>query len=280
MFSIRTKAKSIDITTFELDVNVDRALAEGSLDVEVYTIAEGFASFVNDPSAWTPLTTTVGVPIPGGGGLLIPVQDFMPISMKADELRSFYITMKGPYIDNRVMGLDGTGDLDQDLDLLRLDVGAGLSEYKFPAKFDTMTNPKFAGVIHFTDTSSECGVASNTVAETFVEYKFLVDDGGMDDSLITTIDDAVDAFLLAEMDEADGYLKEYASTYSLVQDGKPSSTSGGRQTSKSFCHVSVCVLDALSLFARESSSLFVNCFDSWMSGQLHQLHGGCHINEI
>jgi hypothetical protein len=231
MFTVRTKEKPINITTFELDVRLD--IAAGNLGVEVYTVPGDYTIVSSIESAWTSVANTQAVRVPGGGGVLIAVQDFTTVSMQADELRSFYVTMQGQWLDSKANGLDTRGDVDQDFAAFTLDVGAGLAEYKFPATFDTTVDPKFAGVIHYEETTPvECSDAVTTT-QTTIEYKFLVDDDGQDaDVLNSDVSDAVDVFIVSELEDNDGYLKEYGSTYRLQQTGTPSSTSGSRQASK------------------------------------------------
>lgn len=229
MFTIKTKDKPIDITTFELDVRVTKATA--SLGVEVYTLLGGYNTAFNDASAWSQVANTKAVSVPDGGGVVIPVQDFATVSMLADELRSFYVTLQESFLDSKAEGLSQSGDMDKDFDAFTLNVGNGLASYKFPSTFDTTVSPKFAGVIHFKEQSAECS-GSTTNANTTIEYKFLIDDNGLDDTLMTAISDAVDVFVSSEIDDSDGYLKEYGMKYRLQQSTKSSSTSGGRQTSK------------------------------------------------
>ena len=229
MFTIKTKNKPINITTFELDV---RATEAGVLlSVEVYTLPGGYSTAFSDESAWTQVANTKAVSVPGGGGVIIPVQEFSTVSMLADELRSFYITLQEPFLDSKAEGLSSSGDIDADFDAFTLNVGSGLAEYKFPATFDNTVSPKFAGVIHFKEQPAECS-GPVTSADTTIEYKFLIDDDGLDDALIPDVNDAIDVFFFSEIDDSEGHLKEYGLTYQVQQRSKPSSTSGGRQTSK------------------------------------------------
>lgn len=232
MFSIRARSTPIDITTFELDINLGAATAAGPLDVEVYSLLDGYELSASNPSAWTSISNTVAVPVPGEGmGIIIPVQDFTTVSMLANELRSFYITMKGPFLDNTSDALTNSGELDKEYESFSIDVGSGLAEYSFPAAFDTTISPKFAGIIHYKDASADCSSVTANTAETIIEYKFLFDDAGVDDLLITNVNEATKVFFDAEIGE---YLKDYASRYRLEVSGTPSTESEDRQTSKLF----------------------------------------------
>lgn len=83
MFTVQTKANPINITTFELDVSLDKAA--GSLGVEVYTASGNFDQIFNDAAAWTAVARTKAVTVPGGGGVLIPAPDFITVLMQANE---------------------------------------------------------------------------------------------------------------------------------------------------------------------------------------------------
>lgn len=227
MFTIKSKANPIDILTLELDARLDTT----TLGVEVYTVLGGYDRVFNSQSAWTAIANTKGIPVPGGGGLLIPVDSFTTVSMKANEQRSFYVTLHGPYLDSRADGLQKSGEADSDYDAFSLTVGSGLKDYKFPNAFDPTVSPKFTGVIHYKEPTAGC-VDAATSTTTSIEYKLLIDATEFDDKLATKVSDRAAALLSSALQDKDGNLKEYAQKYQLKENGPPSSIPG-RQTSKS-----------------------------------------------
>jgi hypothetical protein len=228
MFTVRTLASPITIKTFELDVRTD--IADGDLGVEVYTLLDGYSDSYNNSDAWTMVANTDAVPVPGGSGVLIPVQDFDMISMKADELRSFYVTMRGSYLESTADALVQCGEEQIKNDELRIDVGTGISTSKF-STIDRTISPKFAGVIHYEESKAAC---ENPISETktFVDYKFLVDATGLDPSLLTKISSVTEAFFYGQINEESGYLREYELQYQLAQTTLPTSSASARPLGK------------------------------------------------
>jgi len=108
MFQFRTKNQPIDIRTLELDIRFND-LTDHS--IEVYTSKGSFGFIVNQPQAWDVVAATEIVPNPSGVGAIIPVNDFRTVSMEAEELRSFYVTMKGPWLDYTVNAMQKTTDI-------------------------------------------------------------------------------------------------------------------------------------------------------------------------
>lgn len=187
MFAMQTRDKPIDIQTLELDLRLSGA---SDLRIEVYTSTAGnFQLTVNNEYAWELVANTSVVPIPGGGGGLIPATDFTPVSMAAGERRSFYITMHGPYIDHTVNALDKIGELAFSTEDFNIYTGAGLTEYKFPSEIDTLVQPKFAGVVHYTIPSS---CVERQLVTTSVDYKFLVEASA--NEVLPTITEIIDTF--------------------------------------------------------------------------------------
>lgn len=172
-------------------------------------------------SAWTQIAGTKAIPIPELESALIPVQDFETIVMGADELRSFYITMKGPFLDTFSAAMDERGSLDRDFEAFQLDVGGGLSEYKFPAAFDDILHPKFAGVIHYQE-SADC-VSSPETMDIVVKFDFLLDVYELDEATFKEVATVVKDMLEDEISKPDGLLKEAVAQHGLLLVEDPTS---------------------------------------------------------
>jgi len=146
MFSIHSKDSALEILTLELDV-----ISKSNFSVEIFTREGNYENHINDQDAWEMVADTLVVPSPNDGdtGVVVPVDDFKTVAVKPREIRSFYITMKGPYLDHTVQALVKTGETfakSKDMDIL---TGVGLTEYKFPEDYDRVLDPQFAGVFHY-----------------------------------------------------------------------------------------------------------------------------------
>lgn len=228
MFTVRTISKPLSIKTFELDIRTDIAISD--LAIEVYTVMNGYTDVFNVESAWTLVANTEAIPVPGStsNSVLIPVQDFETIYMAANELRSFYITMKNRYIESTVNALVGSGETASENDELRIDVGSGMATYKFSSAFDTTIAPQFAGIIHYeVDTAEACETpAADTKLS--IEYKFLVNASGLDPSVISIFNTETKSFFDEQLEDEEGYLRDYKLKYQLTQLADPTSTSSER----------------------------------------------------
>ena len=106
MFDLFTKSE-LEILTLEIDVR----LAEVTdFHVEVYTTAGGFLAKINNPSEWTLVAKTEAI-ISSGGGIIIPQRAFENIQVGARERISFYVQMRGPWIENQAQALIKTGEM-------------------------------------------------------------------------------------------------------------------------------------------------------------------------
>jgi len=204
MFEVTAIGDPLNILTLELDLRLENAT---DLSVEVYSLSGQYAEHFNQPDAWDLVAATQVVVTPGGGGAVIPAQDFTPVRIGANERQSFYVTMKGPYLDHTVYALQKTGDIQSRGDDLQVFVGAGLTEYKFPEKLDDILNPMFAGVIHY-EKEYDCGTVLTST--TYLDFPFLFEES-VDMRIVTmAINKAVDELLKEE----DG-LKSYVSRFGL-----------------------------------------------------------------
>jgi len=204
MFELDSKT-DVEILTFELDVHLEDAT---DLAVEVYSRKGTFQNYMNEPDSWELIANSTLVPAPEGAGAIIPIYDFERVFIPKYEKQSFYVTMKGPYLDNTVNALQRTGDVHTSTDDMKLLVGSGIIEYKF-GQVDTDVNPQFAGIIHYTKT----GECSSLTTKTVIEYKFLVDKEA-DNTLLAGFDSAVDSSIGELMGKSDT-LRQYREHYGL-----------------------------------------------------------------
>lgn len=188
--------KDIEVLTMELDVT----LLSDSLQVEIFSMAGPFDFAVGHPEAWDLVTDTRLVPTPEGTGAIVPAEDFRPVSLKAYDLHSFYVTLTGPYLDHSVDALQKRGEEFAKNNDLKLLVGAGTTEYKFPMQMDTVLNPQFAGVIHYKVTE-DCQQREKIT--TVIEYIFLTDlsRDNFDDSFQDAMEDYYEDVIEREMSD-------------------------------------------------------------------------------
>jgi len=207
MFEVTVRSEPVIINAFELDLRLENAT---DLSVEVYSLPGSFVEKFDQPSEWTLVADTELVLSTGGGGI-IPVQQFVPVRIDTAQRQSFYITMKGPYLDHNVYALQKTGELQSKGDDLQVFVGAGLTEYRFPNQLDTILNPMFAGVIHY---EKEYNCDEVLTATTYLDFPVLFQDsvGNMVD-VTTAINDALD-----EIFKNDPEIKSFVSDYDLSKD--------------------------------------------------------------
>jgi len=209
--------------------------------VGVYTYEGGFEMVATNPSVWTQLADTQLVPVlapDGSSSAIVPANYFTRVRLEPNEVRSFYITMQGPYIDNTVNALDDTGEVAFTSEHFSILTGAGLSNPNFPVEgIDRTTAPKFAGKIIYRERPDDSVEPPTCVSDsvnvtTQVHYKFMV--GG---ALTTDITSAVTAAIDQVMEDllfgpADGIgvdnlvLLEYVQQHSLGK-ARATKTSAG-----------------------------------------------------
>jgi hypothetical protein len=184
----------IEIVTFEVDLRWD--MQPSDLSIEVFTVDGSFAEYFNKPNAWELVASTKVVVAPEGNSGIIPTYDFTPVPIKALEMRSFYVTMKGPYIDYTVYGLQKTGDVHIKGDDMQLYVGSGFNSDSFQGEIDKVLDPQFAGVVHYKK-SYQCD--DNQARSTSITFQFLINSKGITDSFVlkynAALDDAIQNIL-------------------------------------------------------------------------------------
>ena len=206
MFEVTTRAEVVIVKAFELDLRLENAT---DLTVEIYTLQGNYGDVVGKPENWTLIANTEVVPSVRGGGI-VPVQKVVPVRIEAAQRQSFYITMKGAYLDHNVNALQKTGELQSAGEDLDIYVGAGLTDYKFSGQLDKILHPMFAGVIHY-EIPYECDtvVTSTAVFEFSVLFRKSV---GNRSDVTNAISDALNELLIQ-----DPQLRTYVSDFSLVK---------------------------------------------------------------
>ena len=199
----------VEISTFEIDIRWD--MNPANLSVQVFTIDGHFAERFNKSLAWDVLASTEIVLAPEGNSGIVPASDFTPVSIKALEVRSFYITMTGPYIDHTVYGLQKTGDIHTKGDDIQLYVGSGFSKDNFPGEIDKVLDPQFAGVVHYKK-AYQCD--DNQAKSTSISFQFLIDSKGIDDSFVLRYNSALDA-AVDNLFESSSTLKTFINDFGL-----------------------------------------------------------------
>jgi hypothetical protein len=214
MFEMHAKS-DVEVQTFELDVRLDLLHSAGhDLSIEVFTVDGSYDAVMDQPDSWDRLAGTYLVPSPDGGGAIIPASDFSPVRIAAGGKRSFYVTMKYPYLDHTVYGLQHTGDIHISGDDIQLLVGSGFTSYKFPGVADTTLDPQFAGVVHYTKTFACDDVKAS---QTLADYMFLFEVSNVDDALMSNANAAIDR-AVSELLASNGMLKTFVKEQGLQKD--------------------------------------------------------------
>jgi hypothetical protein len=214
MFEI-SSFTDIEITTFEVDIRWD--LNPTDLSIQVYTIEGSYANRFNQSSAWELLASTEVVPAAEGNSGVVPASDFTSVSIKALDVRSFYITMKSPYIDHTVYALQKTGDVHVKGEDMQLFVGSGFTSDNFPGKIDKVVNPQFAGVVYYKKTYQCEDIEAKSISITF---QFLVDAKDVSDAFVLSYNAALDA-AIGRVIEASETLKSFVDTFGLHKSSGP-----------------------------------------------------------
>lgn len=229
MFEVTAISQPLNILTFELDMRLENA---SDLSVEVYSRRGYFADVFNQPDEWRMIASTEVIPIYGGVGAIIPVHDFAPVHIEANQRQSFYITAKQSILDHNVDALQKTGEVQMRNEDLQLFVGAGLTEYKFPSGLARFNSPMFAGIIHY---EKENACANNPTITTTLTIPFLfeVSPSRMLD-VTQSISETVNRLLVD-----DQLLKEYVSRFGLREVGSAATVAVKHQGTSSLLRVNI-----------------------------------------
>ena len=167
-FHIQASDHPLTIETLELDVRMDLA---SDWSVEVYSFNGLYNLLINKPLSWDLVAATKLVPSPDrSGAALIPSHEFTEVYVEPNKDHSFYIVMKGPWIDHRSDETMRVGQRDRFNSDMNVFVGAGTGATKFPEDVIDGDWPLFAGTI-FYRASATC---ENSIVTTMLEYDFLV----------------------------------------------------------------------------------------------------------
>lgn len=210
-----TAFSDLDVLTFELDIRWD--LNPTDLSVEVYTLAGSYDKLFHQPDAWDQLAATNLVLAPEGNSAVIPVADFKTLHVPARERRSFYVTMKGPFLDQTVYGLQKTGDVHVKGDDLQLLVGSGFTSYKFPDAIDTVLHPQFAGVVHYKKSFACDDTQAST---TNVEFQLIFEKNELDGALVSNTNAAIGR-AVGGLLESNANLRSFVEKYGLQMRSAP-----------------------------------------------------------
>lgn len=216
MFNLKGQGDLVEVLTLDLDIRADDAT---DLAIEVYSYNGDFASAHADPDEWDLLANTQLVLYPdeyGFKGGIIPAHAFRPFTLNNGELKSLYLKMNGPWLDNSInVFLDNGEAVPSDNEDVIIYPGAGLSE-PFPLSYDRSTRPIFAGNMHLR-TEGTC----EEVPETKVEY-IIVTDRQVSDALLVSISEAID-MTMESLLRVDSVLVGYQNDYDLKQVGNSQS---------------------------------------------------------
>ena len=214
MFDVFSGGAELDVLTMEFDVHLSDV---NNMGVKVYTKEGNFKQAIGNQSAWELVADTTLVTAPeGGGGVIVPFQDFTTIRMQPRERRSFYISMMEKVINSPAMALQKTGDFAHKGDDMDFFVGVGFNENGFPAEADTVVDPQFAGVIHY-ERKESCRAS---VTNTFARFHFLSEGFQQDDTLAAQMNAGLTA-ALQRIFSSDSILQGYVNDYSLQITGDP-----------------------------------------------------------
>lgn len=167
LFSVDASA-DLRITGLSMDVRTDLmdATQAESPRVECYYRRGPFsetdgvgATWMSNATYWTRAFKGRAESDTSKGGIRLPSSNFTAIEAWNGERISFYITMRGSYIDSTVNALMKTGEVLLVGDHMSIGVGAALSDVGFPPMINQTVDPGFAGVIHY-EIASSCSTAS------------------------------------------------------------------------------------------------------------------------
>jgi hypothetical protein len=167
LFSVDASA-DLRITGLSMDVRtdlMDSTQAE-SPRVECYYRRGPFsetdgvgATWLSNATYWTRAFKGRADADASKGGIRLPASNFTAIDAASGDRISFYITMRGSYIDSTVNALMKTGEALLVGDHMSISVGAALSDENFPPMINRTVDPGFAGVIQY-EIASPCSTAS------------------------------------------------------------------------------------------------------------------------
>jgi hypothetical protein len=212
-FSLRAKDDPIDILTFELDVVASAEWVE--FEADVYTVLGDYEVAATDPSLWTKVSTAMLVQNPSGSGAIIPMNNFFPVQMDAKELRSFFISMKGPYLNYKPVIAGSTDNVafgTRDLDVYTAN---GARSYYFPTNgLDPSAIGNLPATVYFANKNS-CD--REEFVSTTVSYEFTIDIYNPDVQIESTIYDGINVIIEMQLRADTAILNGFRKINSLTK---------------------------------------------------------------
>eukprot|EP00977_Amphora_coffeiformis_P013285 scaffold3421_cov181-Amphora_coffeaeformis.AAC.25 len=148
IFDIAVLTDEIEVVSLEFDAKINQIT---DMQVEIFTMnGSEYQDIVGNETAWEKVADTKAIASADGQTLSIPESSFNPQRIKRGKRQSFYISMKGPWIDSVVDALDKTGEIQTRNKDMLMYVGVGLNS-RFPedGEFDKTVDPQFSGVIKY-----------------------------------------------------------------------------------------------------------------------------------
>jgi hypothetical protein len=136
----------VEVQTLELDIRVED---DTDLAIEVYAYDGDYASVLDNLDEWEILADTELVLNPDSSrGAIIPAHAFRPFTVGQGRIKSMYLKMKGPWLDNTLDPFLGDGDnVPNEIGHLNIYPGVGITQ-NFPLSVDASARPIFAGNFH------------------------------------------------------------------------------------------------------------------------------------
>lgn len=203
----------LELLTLEFGIRIPSVEADNpDLSVEIFSLVGSYEllkAYKSD--RWTKVIETQAVPLPAGSGTaIIPAVKFPKIKLKRNQRRSFYISMKRPYLNVHAEALDKTGETAAETDQLKVMVGVGYNAYNFPGEFDNRLDPQFSGTLFFKGSPENCNLQMES---TSVEYSFLFGQK-TDVKFMLKVDEIINR-AIPKLVESSATLKDYAKRFSL-----------------------------------------------------------------
>jgi hypothetical protein len=209
MFSMRAKSDPIEILSMELDISVATVWDEFAVDI--YTVLGDFEVAATDSSYWTLVASTVLIPNPSGTAAIVPARNWPAVSMEANELRSFYISLKGPWLDYSP-SLGGSTDnvafTTPDFDVY---TGAGVRQFSFPyTGLDPTAIGNLAGTVFYANKNA---CSREGFVTTVIDYEWSLNVAS-DSSIEQSFYDGINMIIVANL-ASNGVLGGFRRAYSL-----------------------------------------------------------------
>lgn len=206
MFTVRGKAESLLFQTLE----INHIHFQEEMHVVVHTKDGGYEGFETNSTAWKILSSTYVKPSNKDGNTLLPVREFVPVEVHANQDRSFYVTLDTSELRCSSPS-NSAGTLDVEDENLQVFSGVSLLQPQFSEQ--RLEPCGFSGLFHYKKL-----IDCDTVVMSVVPFSFMVQHNDMtQEALFKRID-----FLLKGSIETlirtDTELKGFADNLSLILD--------------------------------------------------------------